>query len=174
MNLRYPISHAKLGLLGLALTAVLPSCALFSSPTQQAGLKATGHWEGRLSLKVLQQPPEQFSANFQLNGLPEAGELYLYSAIGTTLAMARWNPLNAQMLQGQQVQTFESMEALTKTITGSALPIPALMAWLDQDGPELAGWTLKSETVASGRRIYAQRQTPLPALQLTLLIDPRR
>jgi len=48
------------------------------------------------------------------------------------------------------------------------------MAWLDQDGPELAGWTLKSETVASGRRIYAQRQTPLPALQLTLLIDPRR
>jgi outer membrane lipoprotein LolB len=174
LNLRACISHAKVGIFSLALTAVLPSCALFSSPPQQASLKATGHWEGRLSLKVLQQPPEQFSANFELNGLSEAGELYLYSAIGTTLAVARWNPQNAQMQQGQAVQTFESMDALTKTITGSALPVPALMAWLDQDGPELPGWTLKSESTPSGRRIYAQRQTPLPALQLTLLVDPRR
>lgn len=152
----------------------LPACALFPSPPQQATLKTTGQWEGRLSLKVLQQPPEQFSVNFKLNGLPQAGELHLYSALGNTLAVARWTPQHAQMQQGQDVQTFESMEALTKTITGAALPVPALMAWLDQDGPELAGWSFKSESTAGGRRIYAQRQFPLPALQLTLLLDPPR
>ena len=174
MSLAGHMQRLTSGLLMLALAGTLPSCALFSSPPKQTALKATGHWEGRLSLKVLQQPPEQFSVNFELNGLPQAGELFLYSALGTTLAVARWNPQNAHMLQGQEVQTFASMEALTQTITGSALPVPALMAWLDQDGPELPGWTLRSESPASGRRIYAQRQTPLPALQLTLLVDPPR
>ena len=161
---------------GLFLAWGLTSCAMFSKPTptaQQATLKQTGHWQGRISLRVLQPNPEHFSANFELYGSAETGELSIMSPLGTTLAVARWTPHNAQLLQGQKVQDFASVEALTLQLTGAALPLPALLAWLDVDGPALPGWQLNAESPASGRRVYAQRESPLPALQLTLLLDPR-
>lgn len=157
---------------GLLICLALPSCALFNTPPpQQASLKQVGHWQGRLSLRVLQPTPEQFSANFELNGNAETGELALYSPIGTTLAVARWTPQSAQLLQGQKVQDFASMEALTQQLTGAALPLQALLGWLDTDGPPLPGWQMTSESPASGRRVFAKREAPLPALQLTLLLD---
>ena len=161
---------------GMLLIGALASCALFSKPQpnpQQIALKKMGHWQGRLSLRVLQSSPEQFSASFELNGSADQGELSLYSPLGTTLAQARWTPQNAQLLQGDKVQNFASMEALTQQLTGAALPLPALLAWLDNDGPALPGWQLNSESPASGRRVFAKRDSPLPALQLTLLLDPK-
>ena len=163
-------------LLGSLICLALPSCALFSKPatsTQLATLKQVGHWQGRLSLRVLEPNPEQFSANFELHGSAETGELVIYSPIGTTLAVARWTPQNAQLLQGQKVQDYVSMDALTKQLTGAAIPLQAMLAWLDSDGPELPGWQLNAENPAGGRRLYAKREAPLPALQLTLLLDPQ-
>ena len=148
---------------------------MFTKPAptaQQATLKQMGHWQGRLSLRVLQPQPEQFSANFDLHGSAETGELSIISPLGTTLAVARWTPHNAQLLQGQKVQDYASMEALTQQLTGAALPLQALLAWLDTDGPPLPGWQLTSESPATGRRVFAKREAPLPALQLTLLLDP--
>lgn len=148
---------------------------MFTKPAptaQQATLKKMGHWQGRLSLRVLQPQPEQFSANFELHGSAETGELSIISPLGTTLAVARWTPHNAQLLQGQKVQDYASMEALTQQLTGAALPLQALLAWLDTDGPPLPGWQLTSESPATGRRVFAKREAPLPALQLTLLLDP--
>ena len=159
-------------LAGLLICLALPSCALFNTPPpQQTSLKQVGHWQGRLSLRVVQPTPEQFSAKFELNGNAENGELALYSPIGTTLAVARWTPQSAQLLQGQKVQDFASMEALTQQLTGAALPLQALLGWLDTDGPPLPGWQMTSESPASGRRVFAKREAPLPALQLTLLLD---
>lgn len=149
---------------------------MFSKPVptaQQVTLKQMGHWQGRLSLRVLQPNPEQFSANFELHGSAETGELSILSPLGTTLAVARWTPHNAQLVQGQKVQDYASMEALTQQLTGAALPLQALLAWLDNDGPPLPGWQLTSESPASGRRVFAKREAPLPALQLTLLLDPQ-
>jgi outer membrane lipoprotein LolB len=148
---------------------------MFTKPAptaQQATLKQMGHWQGRLSLRVLQPQPEQFSANFELHGSAETGELSIISPLGTTLAVARWTPHNAQLLQGQKVQDYASMEALTQQLTGAALPLQALLAWLDTDGPPLPGWQLTSESPSTGRRVFAKREAPLPALQLTLLLDP--
>jgi outer membrane lipoprotein LolB len=148
---------------------------MFTKPAptaQQATLKQMGHWQGRLSLRVLQPQPEQFSANFELHGSAETGELSIISPLGTTLAVARWTPHNAQLLQGQKVQDYASMEALTQQLTGAALPLQALLAWLDTDGPPLPGWHLTSESPSTGRRVFAKREAPLPALQLTLLLDP--
>ena len=148
---------------------------MFAKPTlttQQATLKQVGHWQGRLSLRVLQANPEQFSAQFELNGSADTGELSIISPLGTTLAVARWTPHNAQLLQGQKVQDFASIEDLTLQLTGAALPLPALLAWLDVDGPTVPGWQLNAESPSSGRRVFAKRDTPLPALQLTLLLDP--
>ena len=147
---------------------------MFTKPAptaQQATLKQMGHWQGRLSLRVLQPQPEQFSANFELHGSAETGELSIISPLGTTLAVARWTPHNAQLLQGQKVQDYASMEALTQQLTGAALPLQALLAWLDTDGPPLPGWQLTSESPSTGRRVFAKREAPLPALQLTLLLD---
>jgi len=149
---------------------------MFTQPPpspQQASLKQTGYWQGRLSLRVMQPTPEQFIANFELKGSAELGELSLYSPLGTTLAVARWTPHSAQLLQGDKVENFSSMEALTQQLTGAALPLPALLAWLDSDGPALAGWQLYSESPASGRRVFAKRDAPLPVLHLSLLLDPK-
>jgi outer membrane lipoprotein LolB len=161
---------------GFVLLGALASCAMFRPPQatpQQKALQQVGHWQGRLSLRVLQPTPEQFSASFEINGSADNGELSLYSPLGTTLARARWTPDNAQLLQADKVQNFASIEALTQQLTGAALPLPALLAWLDSDGPALPGWQLNSESPASGRRVFAKRETPLPALQLTLLLEPK-
>lgn len=56
----------------------LSGCAMFSSPPRQAELVKVGHWEGRISLKVLRDPPELFSASFEINGRPEDGELTFF------------------------------------------------------------------------------------------------
>jgi hypothetical protein len=50
--------------------------------------------------------------------------------------------------------------------------LPQLLIWLDRAGPAVAGWQIKAEVLKNGRRVLAERQQPLPALQLTLLLDP--
>ena len=159
--------------LGLTGLLQLSACSLFSTPPRQAELEHIGHWQGRFSLKVLQEPPELISANFEVNGRPEQGELALYSPIGTTLAVARWNSDSAELLQGQKAQSFPSVEAMTLQLTGNSLPLPALLAWLDHDGAALPGWSLQSQNSPNHRRVFAKRESPLPQLELTLVIDPK-
>jgi hypothetical protein len=55
-------------LLLAAMCCVLTSCGLFSTKSKHTALAQTGNWEGRLHLKTLSKPPEQFSANFNLQG----------------------------------------------------------------------------------------------------------
>ena len=88
------------------------------------------------------------------------------------MALLRWNPQGASLQRGSDVQQFASMDELTQRLTGAALPLPQLMTWLDRAGPAVAGWQIKAEVLKSGRRVWAERQQPLPALQLTLLLDP--
>ena len=132
----------------------------------------TGHWEGRLQLKILAKKTEQFSANFMLEGTAEEGELTIYSPIGTTVAVASWDPNGASLAEGSQKNRFESMDLLTEQLTGASLPLPALMAWLNSDGPAVEGWEIRAENPAAGRRLFARRVQPWPQLQLTLIIDP--
>ncbi len=133
---------------------------------------AKGHWEGRLTLRVEKTPAEQFTTSFEMTGRPEQGELSILSPLGTTLAMVRWNPQGASLQQGAEVQQFASMDELTLRLTGAALPLPELMAWLDGAGPPVKGWVIQAEALPKGRRVGAQRREPLPGLQLTVLLDP--
>ena len=98
---------------------------------------------------------------------------YLYALLGPVLWTCLNSPDGAQLLQGQKVQSFVSVQAMTQQLTGNSLPLPQLLAWLDQDGADLPGWTLSSENTPNNRRVFAKRQTPLPLLELTLVIDPR-
>jgi len=56
--------------------------------------------------------------------------------------------------------------------TEHLLPLPQLMAWLDRTGPPVNGWQINAQASKSGRRVLADRQQPMPALQLTVLLDP--
>jgi outer membrane lipoprotein LolB len=160
--------------LGLALLVLLTACS--TAPRHVAvdptNPDAIGHWEGRLNLRVAKNPPEQFSTSFEMTGRPEQGQLSLLSPLGTTMAMVRWNPQGASLQQGSDVQNFTSMDELTLRLTGAALPLPQLMAWLDRTGPPVQGWQINAQALKSGRRVIAERQQPLPALQLTVLLDP--
>jgi outer membrane lipoprotein LolB len=160
--------------LGLALLVLLTACS--TAPRHVAvdptNPDAIGHWEGRLNLRVAKNPPEQFSTSFEMTGRPEQGQLSLLSPLGTTMAMVRWNPQGASLQQGSDVQNFTSMDELTLRLSGAALPLPQLMAWLDRTGPPVQGWQINAQALKSGRRVMAERQQPLPALQLTVLLDP--
>jgi outer membrane lipoprotein LolB len=150
---------------------LLSGCGLFTK-VKLTEFAQQGHWEGRLQLRILQDKPEQFSFNFDLQGTAEKGELTIYSPLGNTLAVASWTPNSAVLTEGNKQKQFASMEDLTQQLTGAALPLPTLMAWLKTDGPSLEGWQIKSETLPRSRRIFAERTTPLPKLQLTLLLNP--
>ena len=97
---------------GCALLVLLTSCS--TAPRHVAvdptNPEATGHWEGRLNLRIANNPPEQFSTAFEMTGRPEKGQLSLLSPLGTTLAMVRWNPQGASLQQGSEVQNFASMD----------------------------------------------------------------
>lgn len=151
---------------------MLPGCSVFSNTSKLTQLAQQGHWEGRLQLRILQDKPEQFSFNFDLQGTADNGELTIYSPLGSTVAVASWTPSGAVLTEGNKQNHFASMEDLTLQLTGAALPMPTLLAWLNRDGPALQGWQIKSEHLPQkSRRIFAQRLTPLPQLQLTLLLD---
>lgn len=160
--------------LGCALIVLLTACghAPRHVAVDPSNPEAIGHWEGRLTLRVEKTPPEQFSTAFEMTGRAEQGQLSLLSPLGTTLAVVRWNPQGAGLQQGSDLQNFASMDELTLRLTGAALPLPQLMAWLDRTGPPVNGWHIQAEMLKSGRRVQAQRHQPLPTLQLTVLLDP--
>lgn len=165
-------AFAGIWLLPALLCCVLTGCGLFSFKSNHTALAQTGNWEGRLNLKILSKPPEQFSANFTLQGSSQLGELTIYTPIGTTLAEANWDTNGATLSEGSQKQYFASMDALTRHVTGASLPLPALMTWLNNDGDLISGWEIRSENLSSGRRLFARRVNPLPQLQLTLILNP--
>ena len=169
MNLRFA---ALTACLLVASTCLLAGCSVFSGKKKNPVLAQNGHWDGRLNLRLLQKPPEQFSATFTLEGTADTGELTIYTPLGTTVAVASWNAEGATLTEGSKQQSFASMDALTRAVTGANLPLQNLMSWLDHDGETITGWEIRSENPASGRRLFAKRISPLPELQLTLILDP--
>lgn len=166
----------KTGWRGLSAVMLVLLCACSHPPRQSvnnsANSIALGHWEGRLTLRLDKNPPEQFSTAFEMSGHAEQGQIHLLSPLGTTLAVVRWNPQGASLQQSSDIRQFSSMDELTQGLTGAALPLPQLLIWLDRAGPAVDGWQIKAEALKKGRRVLAERQQPLPALQLTLLLDP--
>ena len=158
--------------LGYVVLVLLTACSHAPHAVVNDSNIPMGHWQGRLTLRVDTNPPEQFSTAFEMTGHAEQGELTLLSPLGTTFARVRWNPTGASMQQGSETQQFASMDMLTQRLTGAPLPLPALMGWLDRAGPPVSGWRISEQAMKSGRRVLAERQQPLPALQLTLLLDP--
>ena len=121
-------------------------------------------------MNVASEPPQSFSAGFELSGEPDAGELRLTSPLGNVLGVMQWQPGQALLRQGEQLRQFDSVEALAAEVTGAPIPVRALFAWLRGQPAEVSGWQADLGQLSAGR-LSAQRQMPLPTAELRIVLD---
>lgn len=153
---------------GMLLALWLAGCAA----PQQAPAPGELAWNGRLALSVASEPPQSFSAGFDLHGSPQSGELLLATPLGTTLATITWSPGQAEMTQGNRTTRRASLDELgTDLGGGTAVPVAALFAWLQGQPVQVNGWTADLSHHADGR-VTARRLHPLPAAELRLVFEP--
>jgi outer membrane lipoprotein LolB len=150
------------------LSVLMAAC---TSIPPRAGTDGSTFWSGRLALTVDGEPPQQFSAGFDLRGDPESGELVLNSPLGNSLASVRWTPGSAEWVQGGQTTRRSTLERLTTDLGGAALPVEALFAWLRGEDVPIPGWTADLSRHDQGR-IVARRLQPLPTAELRIVFEP--
>jgi len=155
---------ARRGLL-LAAAGLLAGCASVGRP------EAEPVWNGRLALQVRSEPPQSFSAVFQLRGSPAHGLLSLSTPVGSTLAHLEWEPGRAVLRARGEVRDFPSIEALAQEATGTALPLAALFDWLAGRPAEVPGWQADLTRLGEGR-LLARREQPPPQAELRIVLDP--
>ena len=140
-------------------------------PPGAAPAAERGEWSGRLSLRVDSEPPQTFSALFELRGFSGQGELKLSTPIGSTLGVLQWSPGGASLQDGQRVQREASIDLLLARVTGAALPVDALFDWLAGRPTPVPGWRPQLAQVGQGR-LQAVRESPLPTAELRVAFEP--
>lgn len=151
----------------LVTVALLAACAT----PQRAALPGEERWSGRLAMTVQSDPPQSFSAGFELRGTPAAGELQLTSPLGTSIATVVWLPGSAEMRQGGQVTRRGSLDELTTELSGTPVPVAALFGWLRGQAGEVQGWQADLTRQPEGR-ITARRMSPVPTAELRVVVQP--
>lgn len=155
----------------VACAAALSACTTPPkyAPTVQANAQ---HWSGRLGLQVhdADAQAQSFSASFQLFGSPAVGQLDVFNPLGSQIAQLQWQPGQALLQQGSQVTRSASLDDLVQRSLGTALPIPALFAWLQGQNAAVPGWSVDLSRHTSGR-ITAQRTMPLPEATLRIVLQ---
>lgn len=164
--------------LGAALVLALVACA--SPPVAPDAVS------GRLSLSTQGSdgaPAQQFSAAFDLGGSERQGELRLSTALGTTLALARWSPGEVTLQAQGQSKRYAALDALAQDVFGEPLPLPAIFAWLrgvpwqgaahrvNSAGFDQLGWSVDLTRWSQGV-LLAERVSP-SAVLLRARVDPR-
>lgn len=152
----------------LLVPAILAGCAhpVHRPPTTEP----VQYWSGRLAVLTESEPPKAFSAAFELTGNAEAGELLLFSPLGSTLAALRWTPRGAELRKGDDTTRFDSLETLAIQATGTSVPVRALFGWLAGTPVAADGWQADLSQLSEGR-LQAHRALPAPATQLRLVLD---
>lgn len=149
----------------------MAGCAVQQPATpDRSGPTASSAWSGRLALRIDSEPPQSFSALFDLRGTPRAGELTLTTPIGSTLAVLQWSPGEALLRNGNQTRRYESVDALIEAATGAAIPVDALFGWLAGRDDPVPGWQANLTQFASGR-LQAIRQSPQPVADLRIAFE---
>lgn len=116
-------------LAALLLSLFLAGCA---TPVLKPG--ETPWTTGRLSVRVdatESQPRQSMSADFELRGDGDSGELRLNSPLGNRVVSARWAPGLALLADAQGEQRFADLDALSQRALGEALPLAALPDWVN-------------------------------------------
>jgi outer membrane lipoprotein LolB len=123
-----------------------------------------------LALRLDTEPPQSFSASFQLSGQANQGELVLLTPIGSTAAAMAWSPGGATLRNGAESRAFASLEAMVSEVTGTPLPVAALFDWLAGQATPAPGWEVDLARLPQGR-LTAQRKSPQPQAELRLILD---
>jgi outer membrane lipoprotein LolB len=170
------MSHGRAVAVRLFAACLVLPCALLvacSTPAKrQEYVTPNDVWEGRLSVQVAGEPPQRISADFFLEGTARRASLTLNSPLGTRLARMQWDTTSATLEVGDQKRSFESVDALTTHSLGSALPLPALFAWLHGRPETAPGWEIQTLDKLQGR-IRARSVDRTPAVQIDLVLEPR-
>ena len=153
-------------LLAAAGLALLAGCASAPPSAHDAP-----HWSGRLALTVQTEPPQSWSAAFDLQGDARQGRLQLSTPLGNTLATVTWHPDGAELIQGAQRQRYPSVEALTGQLMGTALPMAAWFDWLAGQPTAVSGWQADLSRLPQGR-FTARRLPPDVEAELRVVLDP--
>ena len=130
----------------------------------------TPRWQGRLWLKVLTTPVQAFSADFDLQGTAQTGELTFTSPLGSTLARLQWDPAGALLQTTGAPERFASLDALTQRATGTSLPIASLFSWLQGREAPTPGWEADLRAVPTGR-LEAKRLGPEAPAELKIILE---
>ena len=128
-------------------------------------------WQGRLALRIESAPPQLFSADFDLSGNAEAGELLLSGPLGQRVAQLRWSPGRAIWQGNGETRTFDTLDALSTQLSGTPLPLAALFEWLAGREAAADGWQADLTQLTEGR-LTARRLQPEPVAELKLIIEP--
>lgn len=158
---------------------LLPGCA-----TRPAADAAAPWTSGRLSLQVeadATHAARSLSADFDLRGDGQRGELHLSSPLGNRLATARWSPDEAVLDLGQGERRYVDLESLSRHALGEALPLRALPDWLagrpwagapaqpQTDGFTQLGWQVGLAGLGDGRIEAVREQAPRVQLRVRLV-----
>ena len=127
-------------------------------------------WSGRLALQVDGEDTQSFAAGFELRGNADAGELRLFTPLGSTVAAVDWNGGGATLRSGEQVRRFASLDALAASASGNPIPVAALFDWLRGVPSAVPGWIPDLRLLPQGR-LTARRTDPLPAMTLRIVLD---
>lgn len=163
--------------LGVA-TTLLAGCA-----TRQSAPPGGDVLTGRLILQIgpsESQLPRQWSAGFELRGTARRGVLDLTSPLGTLVAQARWQPGQAELLQGTDIVQFAGLAELSRQLLGEVVPLEALYDWLrGRPAPETPhepteagfvqhGWRVEITGLAQGLFVARRAAAPMITLRARL------
>lgn len=130
----------------------------------------TPHWQGRLALKIQSTPAQAFSADFDLQGSAQAGDLAFFTPLGSTIAHLQWNADTAVLQTNGAPQHFDTLAALSRYTTGTDLPIASLFSWLQGDDLPTPGWEADLSALPSGR-LTARRLGPDAPAELKIILN---
>ena len=144
-------------------------------------------WSGRLAwvltpaLSTGGTPPRSAQFQFELWGDALAGQLDVLSPLGQVLARVVWKPGEAVMTSpGRDPLTVTRLDDLSEAALGEAMPLQALIDWLqgqawplapmsrEEQGFSQLGWHIDTRKVDQGR-VLAQR--PVTATQAGLRVS---
>ena len=130
-------------------------------------------YQGRLSLRIASESPQSLYGAFSITGDAQTGELTLSSPLGNTVAKLTWTPQTALLVANNTTTTYPSTEALITTVTGTALPLPALFDWLAGINTPIEGWEtdLSNMQNPDNPRLIAKRISPLPTVELRIALE---
>lgn len=153
-------------------------------PPSLAPTTADQHRSGRLAVRVQGNTARSFTADFELDGSPSAGQLSLSTPLGTRMAEAQWQPGRAWLSSNDGVREFSDLDGLAQEALGERVPLAALFDWLagkpspvaasatlapPAEGFSQLGWEVRLEGWRDGL-VVATRLTP-PTVTVRAKLD---